>query len=227
MMHQVWAKLLFLHWAFPPEVIRPLVPPRLTLDTFDGLAYVGVIPFTMWGLRPHGFPAPPILGKTHEINVRTYVHADGVPGVWFFSLDASNPLAVIGARAGFALPYFQASIRLREEGSRIRYASRRTHPGAPRADFAARWRGGEELGEADPGTLEFFLVERYCLYARRGRRLYRSRVHHPPWPLRAASLEMWTSTMLEAQGIDEPLDPPHVLMQAAPVDVEVWPREEV
>src|SRR5215208_5984323 len=106
-MHQTWDKLLFLHWPLPPESLRALIPTRLVLDTFEGNAWVALTPFTMWGIRPTLLPPVPWLSASHELNVRTYVHLDGVPGVWFFSLDASNLLAVLGARLGFHLPYFQ------------------------------------------------------------------------------------------------------------------------
>src|SRR5215213_9215217 len=93
-MYQVWSHLLFLHWAVPVAALRPLVPPGLEIDTFDGRAYVGLIPFTMTGVRPAGIPAIPGFSDAHEVNVRTYVHRDGRdPGVWFFSLDANHLLA--------------------------------------------------------------------------------------------------------------------------------------
>ena len=226
-MHQTWGKLLFLHWSYSPEQIRPLVPPRLELDTFQDRAWVGVTPFTMWDVRPHGLPAVPIASKSHELNVRTYVHYDGVPGVWFFSLDASNPLAVLGARATYSLPYYQAAMRLEERDGTVYFSSRRTHPGAPEARFEARWRGGEHLGEARAESREFFLVERYCLYARRGDTLLRARIHHRPWPLRQATLLACTSTMLQAKGLPESSDPPLLHMQADALRVEVWPLKAV
>jgi len=97
-MYQTWDKLLFLHWPIAAELLRPLIAPRLCLDTFEGRAWVGVTPFTMWGIRPTLLPSLPVLSQSHELNVRTYVHMEDVPGVWFFSLDASNALAVLGAR---------------------------------------------------------------------------------------------------------------------------------
>lgn len=227
-MHQTWGKLLFLHWAFPPEVIRPHVPSRLTLDTFNGQAWVSITPFTMWDVRAHGLPAVPLANRTHELNVRTYVHLDGeAPGIWFFSLDAVNPLAVIGARATYALPYFQASMQLREIGEEIHFTSRRMHPGSPEARFSASWRGGDSIGEPETGTHAFFLVERYALYAKRGRTLYRARIHHRPWPLREATLISLSSTMFESHGMPSPNEVPLLHMQAEPLPVEVWPLERV
>lgn len=220
--HQHWGSLLFLHWPVPVERLRPLVPPGLEIDTFDGAAWVGVVPFTLWGVRPAFVPALPLVSRSHELNVRTYVHREGVPGVWFLSLDASNPLAVVGARIGFHLPYFLARQRLELPGETVRFRSRRAHPGAPPATFEADWAPGEALPEARPGSLDFFLVERYCLYAEHGGRLLRTRVHHRPWPLRQARLTHYASTMLAAHGLPEPTDAPLVHALAAPLPVEVW-----
>jgi uncharacterized protein len=227
-MYQTWGKLLFLHWRLPADVIRPLVPAGLELDLFDGSPWVGVTPFTMWGIRPAGLPALPLVSRTHELNVRTYVHRDGVPGVWFLSLDASNPLAVIGARVGFGLPYFRARMEVREDDASIRFVSRRAHPGAHPAHLEAEWTRGEPLPPAPPDSLDFFLTERYCLYAERGGRLYRARIHHAPWPLRRASLGRLASSMLESHGLPTPGDP-LLHAQGGPLKVGIWllrPAEE-
>src|SRR4051794_5637104 len=113
-MYQTWGKLLFLHWPISPNRLRPLIPSRLEIDTFRGTAWIGITPFTMWDIRPAFFPAIPGISTSHELNVRTYVHLDGVPGVWFFSLDAGNALAVLGARLFFGLPYYDARMKLDE-----------------------------------------------------------------------------------------------------------------
>jgi uncharacterized protein len=226
-MHQTWGKLLFLHWRVPEERLRPLIPERLIIDTWEGTAWVGVTPFTMWNVRPTFLPPMPFISETHELNVRTYVHLDGVPGVWFFSLDAANPLAVYGARLGFHLPYYRAEMELREEGRTIRYRSRRTHRDAPPAEFEASWTTGEPLPDAAPETRDFFLVERYCLYAENRGKLYRGRIFHRPWPLAEATLIQLSSTMLEAQGITTPTEPPVLHQQRDSLHVEVWPLEEV
>jgi uncharacterized protein YqjF (DUF2071 family) len=227
LMYQTWDKLLFLHWPMPAERLRPLVPERLQVDTWDGTAWIGVTPFTIHDMRPPLLPALPVVSSSHELNVRTYVHLDGVPGVWFFSLDAANPLAVLGARLGFALPYFQAVMSLEEEGPAIRFTSRRVPAGSPPAEFAAAWTGGDFLPELQPDTLDFFLIERYCLYAQQDTRLYRARIFHPPWPLRRAALSSLSSTMIEAQGLPAPGGEPLLHFQSAPLQVAVWPREEV
>jgi uncharacterized protein len=226
-MHQTWGKLLFLHWSFAPEAVRPLVPEGLELDLFEGRAWVGVTPFTMWGMRPPLLPAVPVLSRTHEMNVRTYVHRDGFPGVWFFSLEAANPLAVWGARLAFRLPYHQAQMSLEEEeDGTIEFRSERKHPGAPSASLRTRWSGFGPVREATPGTLDFFLVERYALFAEHGDSLRRARIHHRPWPLREARVQALETTMLEAHGLLTPAEPPLVHAQAEPLEVEVWAPEE-
>src|SRR5215210_1029583 len=185
-----WRDLLFMHWPVEADVLRPLVPPALSLDTFDGSAWLGVVPFGMTGVRPRFVPAVPPLSNFPEINLRTYVTAEGRPGIWFFSLDAHNPVAVRLARATFHLPYFDAEMSWHTSGDAIQYSSFRTHRGAVRAEFAARYRPVGEPFESDPGTIERFLTERYCLYAadRRGN-VRRGVIHHHPWPLQPAEVE--------------------------------------
>lgn len=226
-MHQNWGKLLFLHWSVPVSVLRPMIPRALEIDTYDGGAWVSITPFTMWGIRPAMLPAVPVLSDSHELNVRTYVHANGVPGVWFFSLDASNAVAVLAARLGFHLPYYQADMRLDESGDSISFASRRTDERGPRAEFSASWSRGKALPDPAPESLEFFLVERYCLYAARAEKLYRARIHHAPWSLRAATLETLSSTMGEAHGMGLSDKPALLHAQGEPLAVEVWPLKEV
>ena len=126
-----WHGLLFMHWPVQPAVLRPLIPPPLQIDTFDGAAWIGVVPFHITGFRPHYVPALPWVSAFPELNVRTYVTLEGKPGIWFFSLDAANPLAVRGARVAFHLPYYDARMVFARDNSGVRYASRRTHRGAP------------------------------------------------------------------------------------------------
>src|SRR5918911_1937629 len=206
LMHQTWGKLLFMHWRVDAELLRPLVPEPLALDTFQGSAYVAVTPFTMWNVRASFMPPLPGLSALHELNVRTYVHLDGVPGVWFLSLDANSRPAVVGARTLYHLPYFNAEITLAQDGGRIDYELARTDD--PPADFRASWRPGGNPRFAQPDTLEFFLTERYCLYAAGDKRLFRARIHHQPWPLRDAELLSLDSTMLESHGLPTPTDDP-------------------
>jgi hypothetical protein len=224
LMRQTWGKLLFMHWRIDRDALRPLVPEPLSIDTFDGSAWIGVTPFTMWNVRLSFAPPLPGLSSLHELNVRTYVHVDGVPGVWFFSLDANSRPAVVSARAFYQLPYFHAEIALEEQGTTINYNLARTDD--PPAEFHASWKAGGRPRFARPDTLEFFLVERYCLYATRGDRLMRARIHHEPWPLRDAELLTLDSTMIESHGLPTPADAP-LLHYAEELDVDIWGPEEV
>src|SRR4030095_5826125 len=161
LMHQKWGKLLFMHWRIEEKLLRPLIPEQLEIDTFDGTAWIGIIPFTMWdsrALRPF-VPPVPGLSSAHELNVRTYVHYDRVPGVWFFSLDCNSAAAVLGARAFFHLPYYNANIDLKQKAAPIDYSLSRTDD--PTADFDASWKIGKTIPFSHPGSLEFFLTERY------------------------------------------------------------------
>jgi uncharacterized protein YqjF (DUF2071 family) len=155
------------------------------------------------------------------------VYLDGVPGVWFFSLDASSPLVVWGARTAFSLPYFRARMRLEQEGKTIHFHSERKHSAAPPAEFEAAWNLGGELPPAKVGSLDFFLVERYCLYAEHCGQLYRAQIHHLPWPLRQARVSTLHSTMMEAHGLPTSSGSPLLHGQGEPLRVEVWPLKRV
>ncbi len=226
LMHQNWGKLLFMHWAIDAELLRPLIPAQLSIDTFDGKAWIGEIPFTMSGIRASFLPPVPGTSAFHELNVRTYVHRNGVPGVWFFSLDAGNSLAVWGARTFYHLPYFNAEMSLRQEGKTISYSSKRLDQRAASAKFKASWTIGEALPQSTPESLEFFLTERYCLYSFHRNQLYRSRIFHQPWSLRKATLDSYQSTMIEALGIEQPGGEP-LLHYAESIAVDIWPLKRV
>ena len=222
-----WCDLAFLHWPVSPESLRHLIPEPLQIDTFDQRAWVGVVPFRMEGVRLRGVPPVPTTHAFPEINVRTYVRTPDRAGVWFFSLDAMSRLAVRGARALYNLPYFDANIALSYDGDVINYESHRVHRGARAAEFVARYRPTGDVYEALPGTLDHFLVERYCLFTfdqRRGLGLLD--VDHEPWPLQQASAEVSTNTMAEASGIQlPPLRP--VVHFARALEVRAWRRTDI
>jgi uncharacterized protein len=222
-MAQRWHDLLFAHWPIGADALRANIPRRLEIDTFDGQAWVGVVPFRMSGVRLRGTPALPWLSAFPELNVRTYVVAEGKPGVWFFSLDAGNPLAVAVARAWFHLPYFRAHMECEERDGWINYGSERTHRGAPRARLAGRYQPLGARFQPQRGTLEHFLTERYCLYAQDARgQLYRGEIHHPPWKLQTAEAEFSANEMASACGIELPARQP-LLHFARRQDVVNWP----
>ena len=219
-MRQVWRHLGFLHWPIAAEVIARLLPPGLEVDTFDGVTYVGIVPFTI-PLTRTGFGLP-MAPAFHEINVRTYVHRDGRdPGVWFFSLDATSRLAVAGARLAYGLPYFAADITLAEAGGAVDYRARRH---GVEAAFAARYQPAGEVAPAAPGTLEFFLAERYLLYSRSGRTLRTARVHHAPYPLQAATAAEVEQTLTAAGGLPPGscAGPPPIVHYAREIDVAIF-----
>ena len=226
-MRQTWRELLFAHWPLNPEVVRPLIPPGLALDTFDGAAWLGVVPFRMTGVRVRGLPPIPTTHRLPEINVRTYVSARGRAGVWFLSLDAGSPLAVAIARAGFFLPYYAADIHTARRGATIRYASRRVARGAPPARFSATYAPIGPAQRAAPGTLADWLTARYCLYSRsRAGRLYRGDIHHAPWQLAPAQLHLERNCMLEEWGIALG-DAPPLLHYSEKLEVLCWRIRQV
>lgn len=224
-MRQSWGRLLFMHWPIDVAALRPLIPPRLEIDLYDGQAWIGVIPFTMWNVRPTGLPPFPGNGAFHELNVRTYVHHRGEPGVWFFSLDAARRLPVHAARWSFALPYYFARMRLERNADTIDYESARRDTRSEPATFAARWRIGEPLPTSDPESLTYFLTERYCLYANKRGRLIQAHIWHDRWPLHNAAVEHWESSMVSVLGLPEPTTSP-LLHYADELHVKVWrPRQ--
>ncbi|HSB60176.1 MAG TPA: DUF2071 domain-containing protein, partial [Vicinamibacteria bacterium] len=193
------------------------------VDTFEGRAFVGLVPFTMRGVRPVWSPSIPWLSSFHEVNVRTYVHRGGRdPGVWFFSLDAANPVGVLVGRTAWKLPYHFARMRLALEGPAISYASERRWPPPRPAACALRYEPVGPVRPASAGTLEHFLVERYVLYARSGGRFLAGRVHHSPYPLQPARVEALDEGLLAASGIERPRSAP-LVHYARGVDVDVFP----
>ena len=221
-MAQRWHDLLFAHWQVETAKLRPQIPDRLAIDTFNGQAWLAVVPFRMTGIRLRGTPALPWLSAFPELNVRTYVTSEGKPGVWFFSLDAGNPLAVMIARAWFHLPYFRARMHCAERDGWIEYFSRRSYSSRPAATLVGRYRPVQPALSTQPGTLEHFLTERYCLYTldRQGR-LIRGEIRHGPWPLQRAEAEFECNTM--AQPLNIAVTAPPLLHFVRRQDVLVWP----
>ncbi len=227
-MVQRWHDLLFAHWALPPERVRPLVPPELELDTFNGKAWVGVIPFWMSGVRFRGLPPIPTASTFPELNVRTYVRAPqqrDKPGVYFFSLDAASVLAVLGARAGAGLPYFWAEMDVEMlPPDQIRYKSERRQ--RPRgAELRATYRGTGPVSQHKT-DLERFLTERYCLYVVRSRTIHRIQIHHLPWPLQPAEAEFEVNSVATRNGIELPEEKP-ILQFAKFLEVHIFAPERL
>jgi uncharacterized protein len=221
---QTWRDLLFAHWPVPADRIRALIPPGLVVQQFDGTAWIGVVPFHMTGVMRRPLPDLPWVSAFPEINVRTYVERDGKAGVWFFSLDASNALAVWAAKRFFFLPYYRASIRVAPRGDAIEYRSART---SGDATFDARYGPAGPPYAAAAGSLEHWLTERYCLYAESAdRRIFRTDVHHRRWPLQRAEADIRENRMLDTQGLRTSGGTP-LLHFSRRLDVIVWSPEAV
>jgi len=223
-MGQTWEGLLFAHWRVPLAAVRALVPPGLEVDTFDGSAWLGITPFRVDALRLRGLPPAPLVSRFLELNVRTYVTKGAKPGIWFFSLDAASRLAVEGARRAYRLPYHQARMRAERRGSWVDYESTRLGSARPFV-FSGRYRPTGEPARARAGSLEYFLAERYCLYAEDGGRVRRAEIHHPPWPLQPAEAAIELNTM-PPDGIQLPDHSP-LLHFSAVQDVVIWPLQPV
>jgi uncharacterized protein YqjF (DUF2071 family) len=199
-----WRHLLFENWPVDPETVAAHLPASLEVDVHDGSAWLSVVPFTNDAVRPKGVPQS--LGvDLPEINLRTYVTYDGVPGVYFFSLDAEGLLGVAGARLFHHLPYYYARISLEWIDGRVSFSSRRFEPGARPAHYdATYWPSGEPF-DAPSDPLAEFLVERYRFYteAPDGSLRY-SAVNHEPWTLYPADAAVETSSLLRANGFARP-----------------------
>lgn len=220
-MKMTWSDLLFAHWAMEPEMVAKRLPTGVALDTRDGRAWVGVVPFLMSNTSPRLCPRIPGLSRFLELNVRTYVTVDGKPGVWFFSLDAESRVAVRVARAAFNLPYMDARMSMvRSEGA-IDYFSTRTHRGEATANYDASFSRSGDFLQVDSGSLEHWLTSRYCLYSanRRGH-IFRGEIDHPPWRLASANYTERVNTMGEGFGFHFH-GRPHLLV-ADRVDVRAW-----
>lgn len=222
-MQQTWNDLLFAHWRYESERLRPLVPSELQLDTYDGTCWVAVAPFHMSGIRARFAPYIPGASALPELNVRTYVTYKGKPGVYFFSLDAASHLAVWAARTTYKLPYFYATMRVAERDGWIHYESSRTRSAA---EFQGRYRAAGAVELRPVGSLEHWLTERYCLYTVINNIVHRAEIHHPQWPLQDAAADIQTNTVAAAAGITLPNAIP-LLHFSKRLDVLIWPLKKV
>jgi uncharacterized protein len=225
-MRQVWHDLLFAHWRVSLEALRVAIPSPLEIDTFEGRAWLGIVPFRMSGVRFKGLPPVPGTSAFPELNVRTYVKLGGKPGVWFLSLDARSRVAVAVARRLFNLPYFFARMKVQASDTKIIYTSKRKDDKAPPAELAGSYGPVGEVFLAAPGTLAHFLTERYCLYALNEGKIYRTEIHHAPWPLQPADASFAVNSMAEAHELRLPATPP-LLYFAKRLEVQVWPSRMV
>jgi uncharacterized protein len=220
-MGQTWEDLLFAHWRVPVEAVRQHVPERLEVDVHDGSAWLGITPFGLTGLRGRGMLPIPYVSSFLELNVRTYVRAEEKPGIWFFSLDASSRVAVELARRTYKLPYFHARMSASKRGEWVDYECARIDE-AGRV-FSGRYRPNGPVSHAEPGSLEWFLAERYCLYTTDERgSLARAEIHHELWPLQPAEAEIELASISPVELHGDP-----VLHFSRRQDAVVWPLESV
>ena len=219
-LRQAWNDLLFAHWPVARDRLRERVPSFLEIDTFDNEAWLSVAPFRLSDLSPRGIPALPWISSFDEINVRTYVVYNGIPGIYFFSLDANSAMAVGGASTLFHLPYFMSDIRLQDDRGRISFRSRRVR--GAEAEFEAQYAAGGRLFEPEQGTIDYFLTERYCLYTQdTAANAYRVEIHHAPWQLQPGEAHISINTMSDAAGLRLPSMAP-LLHYARRQDVITW-----
>lgn len=219
-MTQTWHDLLFAHWQVDPSLLASKVPSGLDIDLFNGQAWLGLVPFHMTNVAPRWVPALPWVSSFPELNLRTYVRVAGRPGVYFFSLDAGNPLAVRAARMVLNLPYYSASMVVTRRGDAVEYRSQRE--GDADTAFHAIYGPAGAASPPAEGSLEYFLTERYCLYHldHRGRP-YRLEIHHPPWPLQPAHVHWLQNTMARASGLSLPHEAP-LLHFVSRQDMVAW-----
>jgi uncharacterized protein len=225
-MAQTWSDLLFAHWPMRPQQLEHLIPSGLTIDTYEGNAWVGVIPLRMCRVRSRWFPPLPGLSNFLELNLRTYVRRNGKPGVYFFSLDASNPLAVRYARKFFNLPYWDARMSFRQENGTMAYRSERRHGTQPHLKLDCSYRPTGPVVLSSKNSLEAFLTERYCLFTNdRAGNIYCGNVHHEQWPLQAAEAEIRCNEIGAQYGFNLKSKP--LLHYSASLDTFEWALEKV
>jgi uncharacterized protein YqjF (DUF2071 family) len=219
---QTWQQLLFAHWRVDPKIVAPLLPAGLEVDTFDGSAWIGVVPFLMNNVHPRGTVNVTGLSRFPELNIRTYVKRDDKPGVWFLSLDAGNPVAVRIGRRLFHLPYYDAGMSIHTKNGWVQYRSHRKGAGRKGAavDFEGKYRPTGDVYRSKTGSIDEWLTERYCLYTGDAQgRIMRLDIQHRPWPLQPAEAKISVNTMVPALKL--PDDAP-LLHYADRLDVLVW-----
>jgi uncharacterized protein YqjF (DUF2071 family) len=223
-MFQQWRHLTFLHWRYPADVVQALLPAGLTVETTDGAAWVGLIPFRMVGVRAPGVPALPWLSRFPETNVRTYVRGpDGRTGIWFLSLDAARLPAVVTARAAYGLPYFWSDMAVGVSATTLTYRCRRRWPGPRGARCDADVVLGDPLAPAEVGPLDDFLTARFRLYSRFAGRLVTAEAEHAPWPLHRGQVTRLDQTLVRSAGLPDPSGDPLVhVSSGVSVRVGAW-----
>lgn len=222
---QSWNDLLFVHYQCPKEKLHDLVPKSLTIQEFEGICWIGIIPLKMQKVMMRPLPDLPGISNFLELNVRIYVEYKGKPGVYFLSLDATNPLAVWFGKNLFHLPYRHADMEFKKENNNNFFHSRRKE-GKDQSEFSLSYSSNSEIFEAKLGSLEYFLTERYCFYTQTSGGLFRGNNHHYPWTLQKARSQILSNSILRNFDIQIPNTEPHLLYSKG-VDVVLWNLEKV
>ncbi|MFC4559592.1 YqjF family protein [Virgibacillus kekensis] len=200
---QVWRDLLFMHWPVPLSNIRPYVPAPFEIETYNGQAWISIVPFRATFNGPRGMPGKIPFSDYLELNVRTYVNYKGESGVFFFSFDANSMIAVTGARKLFSLPYIHASMSAKKDGKSIEFISHRKHNGYPEAILSVRYTPvNERPTTASKGSLTEWLVERYCFWTLIGKKIYKGPILHSPWDLQRVEVDTQMDQLLDFLGTE-------------------------
>jgi uncharacterized protein len=226
-MHMKWDELTFIHHRFEPFQVQRLLPPGLTVDTYEGQAWVSLVPFTMRITLPGDRVRLPFIGRFPETNVRTYVTApDGTQGIWFFSLDAGSVLATLGGRGGYRLPYMWSDMSVVRRGDVMDYDCRRRFPGPRGAASQVTTVIGTPYRPDELTELDHWLSARWRLYSMMFGRLWGAHAVHEAWPMRQATLTRYDDSLVRASGLSYPSDEP-IVQYADRVSVRIGPPYRV
>jgi uncharacterized protein YqjF (DUF2071 family) len=222
LLFMTWRDLLFASWRIPVEALRSKVPPELELDTFDGSAWVTLVPMGVTDMHWRGIPPIPGMEGFRELNLRTYIKRNDRPGIYFLSIECPAAFSDWIARHFFGVPYFEAQIAAFSDGATFHFASERTAKNQPPAALFSTFRPATESFPPAPGSLASFLVERYCLYFVHGGEVYRGDIHHGEWKLHNAEAELDVNTITKAAGVELAAKPDHTVF-VAQTDTLIWP----
>lgn len=225
-MGQTWNDLLFAHYPVNLHELRALLPDCLQVDTYDGQAWVSVVPFEMSDIHFRGLSAIKYKKRFSELNVRTYVTFNGEPGIYFFSLDANSPLAVQLANLSYALPYLHADMDVSTEGDLIHFKSIRKDRRAEAGEFDGLYAPDGEPFQTTKGSLSYWLTERYVLFTVKGHKILKGAIFHEQWTLQQAQADFLVNDVAESAGITLPAEP-ELLHFAKELKVRVWPPEQI
>jgi uncharacterized protein YqjF (DUF2071 family) len=225
---QTWNNVLFLHWPAPTERIRSLLPKGLELETYDGSAWLGLVAINVTDAHLRYTPSLPFVSNVLPLNLRTYVRVGDKPGIYLFSADVSNALVVTAARQLFLMPYFNAQMDYREDGELHLFGSQRTEGEDTMNGFTVSYGPHSPVYNAEPGSLDHFLIERYGLYTTDDQGdVYRNDVHHYPWPLQRADAVVGANTLTLPPRLDLPEMDLMLCHYAHRLDALLWGLEKV